>query len=150
MQTAEVLTEDELTPSNLKKFFESIYLKASLNDHGYLLVQADGELPVGITLDHHRKLLKFLVAYDNGHGQLALEHVNRMNDSYILARFSVSEPGDSIFVDYHLPYEGGITPYQLLSVLRIFAKVGPAAIHEESSRIQEEDPGCVVPDRVLN
>jgi hypothetical protein len=114
MQTAEVLTEDELTPSNLKKFFESIYLKASLNDHGYLLVQADGELPVGITLDHHRKLLKFLVAYDNGHGQLALEHVNRMNDSYILARFSVSEPGDNIFVDYHLTRAGSLpTNYSL-------------------------------------
>ena len=114
MQTAKVLTEDELTPSNLKKFFESIYLKASLNDHGYLLVQADGELSVGITLDQHRKLLKFLMAYDNGHGELTLEHVNRMNDSYILTRFSVSQPGDSIFIDYHLPYEGGITPYQLL------------------------------------
>jgi hypothetical protein len=94
MQTTEVLTEDELTPTNLKKFFESIYLKASLNDHGYLLVQADGVLPIMITLDQERKLLKFLLAYDNGHGQLTLKHINRLNDSYILARFSVSEQGD--------------------------------------------------------
>src|SRR5436305_2248093 len=106
MATAEVLTEDELTFSNLKKFFESIYLKASLNDRGYLIVQADGVLPVSITLDQDRKLLKFLLAYDNGHGQFTLKHINRMNDSYILARFSVSEQGDSVYIDYHLPYEG--------------------------------------------
>jgi hypothetical protein len=143
MQTAEVLTEDELTPSNLKKFFESIYLKASLNDRGYLIVHADGMLPVCITLDQDRKLLKFLLAYDNGHGQLTLKHINRMNDSYILARFSVSEQGDSVYIDYHLPYEGGVSPYQLLYVLRTFSRVGPAALHEEAS-------DCVVPDRVLN
>jgi putative sensory transduction regulator len=143
MQTAKVLTEDELTPSNLKKFFESIYLNASLNDRGYLIVQADGMLPVNITLDQDRKLLKFLLAYDNGHGQLTLKHINRLNDSYILARFSVSEQGDSVYIDYHLPYEGGVTPYQLLSVLRIISRVGPAALHEEAS-------DCVVPDRVLN
>ena len=107
-------------------------------------------LPVLITLDQHRKLLKFLLIYDNGHGHLTLNHINSLNDSYILARFSVSEQGDSIFVDYHLPYDGGITPYQLLTVLRIFSKVGPAAIHEEASRIHEEDSVAAVPESALH
>jgi hypothetical protein len=150
MQTAEVLTEDELTLSNLKKFFERIYLNASLNDRGHLIVQADGVLPVSITLDQDRKLLKFLLAYDNGHGQFTLKHINRINDSYILARFSVSEQGDSIYIDYHLPYEGGITPYQLLSVLRLFTRAGANAIHEEALRIHEEDSGGVVPESPLH
>jgi hypothetical protein len=150
MQSAKVLTEDEITPSNLKKFFESIYLKANLTDHGHLIVQADDVLPVAITLDQHKKLLKLLFVYENDHGQRALKYVNYMNDTYNLARFTVSSSGKSIGVDYDLPYRGGINPYQLLSVLRIFTKVCVAALTEEESRIQEEDPGCVVPDRVLN
>jgi hypothetical protein len=108
MQTAEVLTEDELTPSNLKKFFESIYLKADLTDHDALIVQADDVLPVAITLDQHKKLLKLLFAYENDHGQWALKYVNYMNDTYNLARFTVSSSGKSIGVDYDLPYRGGI------------------------------------------
>jgi hypothetical protein len=150
MATAKALTEDELTPSRLKKFFERIYLKASLNERGYLRVEADNVLPVFITQDQHRKLLKFLVIYDNEDRKLGIKHANRLNDSYILARFSVSEQGDCISIDYQLPYEGGITPYQLLAVLRVFSKAAASAIHEEWSQTYEEAPGSITPERVLN
>jgi hypothetical protein len=150
MKTAKVLSEDDLTLEKLKKFFESIYLNVSLNDRGYLIVEADGLLPVAITLDQPRKLLKFLMAYGNEYGQLALKHINRMNETYNLVRFSTSGAGDNICVAYHLPYDGGITPYQLLAVLRLFSRVASFAIHEEASQTHEKDPDCALPERVLN
>ena len=150
MATAKVLTEDEITLSNLKKFFESIYVRADLTDHDALIVQADDVLPVCITLDQQRKLLKLLFAYENDHGQRALEYVNHMNDTYSLARFTVSSSGKSIGVDYDLPYRGGINPYQLLSVLRIFTKVCIAALTEKESRIQEEAAPSGIPEGVLH
>lgn len=111
MRSVKVLTEDEITLSNLKKFFERIYLKADLTGHGALIVQSDGVLPVGITLDQQRKLLKLLVHYENDHGHRSLKYVNYMNDTYSLAKFTVSSSGKSIGIDYDLPYAGGINPY---------------------------------------
>jgi hypothetical protein len=78
------------------------------------------------------------------------KHTNRMNDSYVLARFCIPDQGNRVDVDYYLPFEGGVIAYQLISALRILARVAPAAIHEECSQTYEDAPGSITPERVLN
>jgi hypothetical protein len=150
MKTAKVLSEDDLTPEKLKKFFEGLYMKTELTERDHLIVHVDNGSSVFITLDKHRKLLKFVMAYNNEIFQLGIANTNRINNSYILGRFSISEQGDSIIVDYCLPYEDGVSPYHLLSVLRILASVANDAIGEEISRIQQETSNHIVPEHTLN
>jgi|GraSoiStandDraft_57_1057295.scaffolds.fasta_scaffold265863_2 Putative bacterial sensory transduction regulator len=150
MKTAKVLSEDDLTPEKLKKFFEGLYMKTELTERDHLIVHVDNGSSVFITLDRRRKLLKFGIAYNNEIFQLGIANTNRINNSYILGRFSISEQGDSIIVDYCLPYDGGVSPYQLLSVLRILTSVVNEAIGEEISRIQQEASNHIVPEHTLN
>lgn len=148
MSTAyKVLTEDEVTIPILKEIIESAFLKAILDNDGDLIVHTDNGPRVIMTVDKDRKLIRFLLIYDNESGWLKAEHTNRMNDSCIFARFSVPDRGDVITIDYYLPFEGGVTAYQLISALRILARVVPAVIHEESSR--EEASRCSAPIRLL-
>jgi hypothetical protein len=152
MKTAKVLTEEDLTPPNLKKILEGIYIDSDLNERGHLIVHADPTVAVLITLNKYRKLLQLQLAFDNLNLQLGVENVNRMNNNYNLGRFSVSEEGDTLFIDFDLPYIGGVTPWQLLAVLRTLSTVAPAAILEEVSRIQQqqEPSTSTEPVRVLN
>jgi hypothetical protein len=65
MKTAKVLSEDDLTPEKLKKFFEGLYMKTELTERDHLIVHVDNGSSVFITLDMRRKLLKFGIAYNN-------------------------------------------------------------------------------------
>lgn len=150
MKTTKGLSEDDLTPEKLKKFFEGLYMKTELTERDHLIVHVDNRSSVFITLDKHRKLLKFMMAYNNEIFQLGIANTNRINNGYILGRFSISEQGDSIIVDYCLPYEDAVSPYQLLSVLRILTSVANEAIGEEISRIQQEASNHIVPEHTLN
>ncbi len=144
---SKVLTEDEVTIPKIKEIIERAFLKAILDNDGDLIVHTDNGPRVIMTVDKDRKLIKFLAIYANESGWLKAEHTNRINDNYIFARFSVPDQGDVITIDYYLPFEGGVTAYQLISALRIFARVGSAAIHEEASR--EEASSCSTPARLL-
>jgi hypothetical protein len=134
MIAAKVLTEDKVNIAKIKEIIESAFLKATLDNDGDLIVHTDNGPRVIISVDEDRKLIRFLLIYDNESGWFKAEHTNRMNDSYIFARFSVPDQGDRVDIDYFLPFEGGVIAYQLISALRIFARVAPAAIHEEASR----------------
>jgi len=150
MKTAKVLTENDLTPLNLRRFFQSEYMNAYVFEDERVYVHVDDGLLVQISLDKTNKLLKFFVAYDNDTFQLGIANINVINLTNILGRFAVYEHRDIIIVTYHLPYEGGITPYQLLAVLRTLATVANDAIDEEASRVQEEPPDSIKSKKVLN
>jgi hypothetical protein len=85
MTTAsKVLTEDEVTIPILKEIIESAFRKAILDNDGDLIVHTDNGPRVIMTVDKDRKLIRFLLIYDNESGWLKAEHTNRMNDSYRL------------------------------------------------------------------
>lgn len=150
MATAKVLTEDEVNIAKIKEIIEKAFLKATLVNDGDLIVYIDNGPRVIMSVDKDRKLIRFLSIYANESGQLGAKHTNRMNDSYVLARFCIVDQGNRVDVDYYLPFEGGVIAYQLISALRILARVAPAAIHQECSQTYEEAPGSITPERVLN
>lgn len=129
MASARLLAESEVTMSNLDELFRQAFFKTSLDKDGDLIVQSDGPRVI-VTIDQQKKLVKFMAVYglreEAALGpKLAL--VNRMNDEIIYVRFSV--PRDDILVaDYFLLFQEGIPAFQLVSSLRLFARVVPAAI----------------------
>ena len=55
--------------------------------------------------------------------------VNQLNDDYILCRFSIhGHQPDMLIADYYLPFDKGVTPFQIVTSLRLFARVAPDAI----------------------
>ncbi len=131
MATAEVLAEDEVTTSNLAQVFKRAFFKTSIDNDGDLIVQTDGPRVI-VTLNQDNKLIKFMTIYGvKESARLDLKHnfTNRMNDEIIVVRFSVPKTRpDMLIADYYLPFEEGIPAFQIVSALRLFARVVPAAI----------------------
>lgn len=129
MASARLLAESEVTMSNLDELFRQAFFQTSLDKDGDLIVQSDGPRVI-VTIDQQKKLVKFMAVYGL-RAEVALGPklalVNRMNDEIIYVRFSV--PRDDILVaDYFLLFQEGIPAFQLVSSLRLFARVVPAAI----------------------
>jgi len=95
------------------------------------VVQTDGPR-VLVTIDEDRHLVKYMAIYgvvewSPIEQKLALS--NALNDKFIFARFSIPEKRDDVLIaDYFLPYEGGIPAFQIISAIRLFSRVVPAAI----------------------
>jgi len=131
MAMAEVLAEDEVTTSNLAQIFKRAFLKTSLDKDGDLIVHTDGPRVI-VTLNQDKKLIKFMTIYGvKESARLDLKHTftNRMNDEIIVGRFSVPKTRpDMLIADYYLPFEEGIPAFQIMSALRLFARIVPGAI----------------------
>ena len=131
MAMAEVLAENEVTTSNLTQIFKRAFFKTSLDKDGDLIVHTDGPRVI-VTLNQDNKLIKFMTIYGvKESARLDLKHTftNRMNDEIIVGRFSVPKTRpDMLIADYYLPFEEGIPAFQIVSALRLFARVVPGAI----------------------
>ncbi len=129
MASARLLAESEVTTSTLDDLFKQAYFKTSLDKDGDLIVQSDGPRVI-VTVDQQKKLVKFMAVYglrEEAALEPKLALANRMNDEIIYVRFSV--PRDDILVaDYFLLFQEGIPAFLLVSSLRLFARVVPAAI----------------------
>lgn len=129
MASAEVLGEDEVTTANLTQIFKRAFFKTSLDKDGDLAVHTDGPRVI-VTVDQDRKLLKFMAIYgikESADQDVKYAFANKMNDDVIMARFSIPRP-DVLLADYFLPFEEGIPAFQIVSALRLFARIVPGAI----------------------
>jgi len=131
MANIEVLSENEVTKENLASLFKRAFMSSSFDEDGDLVVQTDGPR-VFVTVDEDKKLLNYMAIYGvKESSPLELKHAltNKMNDKIIFGRFSIPERRPDILIaDYFLPYEEGIPTFQIISAIRLFAKVVPGAI----------------------
>jgi|YNPNPStandDraft_1061719.scaffolds.fasta_scaffold09435_3 hypothetical protein len=131
MADVEYLTESEVTKENLAQLFKRAFFNTTFDSDGDLVVQTDGPR-VLVTIDPERHLVKYMAIYGVTEWspieqKLALS--NALNDKFIFARFSIPEKRDDVLIaDYFLPYEGGIPAFQIISAIRLFSRVVPAAI----------------------
>jgi hypothetical protein len=125
------LEENEVTKSNLSNLFKSAFFKTSLDSDGNLVVQTDGP-KVFVTLDSSHKLIIFMTVYEvkkSARIDLKNQFVNKMNDEFVFVRFSIPKKlPDMLVADYHLPFEEGISTYQVIAAIRLFARIVPNAI----------------------
>lgn len=128
---ADMLTEQDITTANLDEMFKRAFFKTSLDNDGDLVVHTDGPRVI-VTINESNKLLKFMSIYgikESAPLEAAHAFVNKMNDEIIFARFSVPESRkDVLIADYYIPFEEGLPAFQLVSAMRLFARVVPSAI----------------------
>lgn len=125
------LEEHEVTTQSLSKIFKNILFKTSFDDDGDLIVYTDGPR-VLVTLNSSQKLTKFMSLYGvKKSARLDIKHelINKLNDQYIFVRFAIPEKRpDVLMADYYLPFEEGVSSYQVAKAIRLFAQVVPNAI----------------------
>ncbi|WP_295434023.1 YbjN domain-containing protein [uncultured Thiodictyon sp.] len=132
MTTLEALSEAEVTEAGLTLFFKRAFIPSSLDGMGNVTVEMDS-VRVTLVVDENIKLMKFMAVFGLADAApLELKHafVNRLNENLYFARFSVPNVRpDLLIADYWLPFEEGISVFQIISALRWFAKIVPSAIH---------------------
>ncbi len=129
-----VLPENEMSQQTLKAYFEQAAMTAEIDSDGDLKITEDGFK--GFLLVHaERKIVTIFALY----GMKAsapeiqkLQLVNRLNDKIILVRFCMPNP-TTLWCDYQLSYEGGLTPYYLINTYRMFSRVTRQAVAQQDT-----------------
>lgn len=134
MATPEYLAENEVTIPNLVQLFKRAFLKTSFDDDGDLFVNINS-VPVYIYIDNGNKYLRFESIFrfkEADNLGLKYQMMNNLNDEWMMVRFRV--PANShtnlLLSDFHIPYEEGILPFQIIASIRLFAEIVPAAIQK--------------------
>jgi len=126
------IAEKGVTAQSLMELFNGAFYPATIDDDGDITVEVDGG-NILISIIKSKKLIQFYALFGfkkcNMEARVAL--ANRLNDKYILARFSVPEDRDSLIADYCLAYEGGIPAVQIISTLRMFSELITTAVIEK-------------------
>ena len=129
MDTSTFLEENEVTPENIASLFRQAFYNASVDEDEDVVIYTEN-LALFISINSNLKLLQYTALYEfKDFAQTSEKHsfVNSVNDEYVLVRFAADE--DTLCADYFLPYEGGISPLQIVSSLRLFSKIVPIAIN---------------------
>jgi hypothetical protein len=124
MSTIEIIDEGEVSIEKIENLFKKAFIKAKTLEDREVWVETESTIPVKIEVYTERKMIKFQsstgikMAAPNSEKH---KFVNKLNGA-LLVRFYIYD--DCIIVgDYYLPYEGGITAFQIVNVYRIFSKV---------------------------
>ena len=129
----EIIAENIVTPETIRDIFRRAYFSTTLDDDGDVRVETDDPI-VFVSINANNKLLKYTTVYafrETTSMEPKLAFVNRMNDELIFCRFSVPEDEpDLLMADYYLPFGEGVPAFQIVSALRLFARVVPRAIHD--------------------
>ena len=139
METVEIIAENEVTSQNLSVVFKRAFLSTTLDSDGDLFVATESLRRVRVVVDEDRKLLGYRAIFGvKEHVPLELKHafVNKMNDAVVFVRFCIPEDRpDILWADYFIPFEEGIPAFQIVSALRLFARVTTRSIR----RFDDED-----------
>jgi hypothetical protein len=150
-----LLKEAEVTAEKLQEIFTAAFLKTDRTPAGDLRVAA-GPAKVMIKVSEKKKHLYFFAIYGFKDGvplEKKLAFANKLNNELTLARFSVTEKG-SLWCDYAIAYEEGITAYAIVNAVRKVARViaagqargsaarllKPAATYSARSSTQKRTP----------
>ena len=121
----DVLQENEVTVDRLENLFKSAFMPCARTADGDLRIDDDDGVRTWIRVDADRKAVTMISVWAIKQSvplEKKLTWINQLNCKLILVRFCVPQP-DSLYCDYQLRYQGGLTPVQLVSSVRAFARV---------------------------
>ncbi len=126
------LNEDKVTPTHLLQLFKNALMKASLDEENDIRVTTGLGSLFLIEVLSEQKMLKYVSLFGfkkqaNQSEKLLL--LNQLNSGVILSRFSMPK-ADALLSEYFLPYEEGISSYQVINCLRLFEQVTTGAIRQ--------------------
>jgi len=128
----EFIREEDVSAGKLLSLFKQAFFAVEARPDDCLLVTAEGGMSLHVRVDTGRKLLMFSACFELQaaapmEGKLAF--VNVANDTVIFVRFSITDE-TTLYVDYHLPFNGGVTPAAVIAAVRHMGRVTPQAINE--------------------
>lgn len=133
MSEKELIAESEVTTETLVDLFEQAFYKTSVDSDGDVLVNVD-DYRVFVILDEDRRFLKYMALHavkESASQESKLALVNKLNDRYIFSRFSIhGQDSNQLVADYFLSFEKGVTGYQIIRSLRMFARLVPDSISD--------------------
>jgi len=126
------INEDKVTPTHLLQLFKNALMKASLDEDNDIRVTTGPGSLFLLEVLSEQKMLKYVSLFGfkkhaNTSEKLAL--LNKLNSGIILSRFSMPRE-DVLLSEYFLPYEEGISSYQVVNCLRLFERVTTGAIRQ--------------------
>lgn len=128
------IPDDRVTVEAVKAVLEQAAITAEVDSDGDLKI-TDGGLIAFIRVEPERKLLTLFAIYRIKESAPELERlrlVNRLNDKIILVRFSAPNE-TTLWCDYQFSFDGGITPYALINILRNFTRVTQQAVAQQDT-----------------
>ncbi|MFT5465537.1 MAG: hypothetical protein ACI8UO_000632 [Verrucomicrobiales bacterium] len=120
----DLLSEDDLNLKEIKSLFDSAFIKSEIDEDGDLKIE-DGGLKTFITVDEEKMMITYFSIWPLRAGapeMKKLQLVNSLNDDLIVVRYCMPKP-TTLWCDYQVLYEGGITPYSIINNYRTFVKV---------------------------
>lgn len=125
------LEEDQIDPASILEVFDT-FTKATLDDDKDIRVTTAPSTMFLVKVLQDKKILKYLSMFgfkDSATESSKLAFLNELNSTVILSRFSMPR-ADILVSEYFLPYEKGISSYQVINSFRLFERVTLAAIRE--------------------
>lgn len=128
-RASKLMPEEHVSLAKIEQMLENAFFDCELLPDDSIRVQADN-LKIFVTINGANHLLRFTTFYglrkyvDMGE---KLAFANKLNDDYILIRASVSDD-TTLEIDAHLPFNGGVLPLHIVTLLRLMARVIPSAL----------------------
>ncbi|WP_349646983.1 YbjN domain-containing protein [Candidatus Parabeggiatoa sp. HSG14] len=126
------LNEDKVNPDSLLQLFKNALMKAYLDEDSDIRVTTGLGSVFLIEVLSDQKMLKYVSMFGfkkHANATKKLTFLNQLNSGIILSRFSMPRE-DVLLSEYFLPYEEGISPYQVVNCLRLFERVTTGAIRQ--------------------
>lgn len=128
MANIEAFREEEVTQEKLEDLFKQAFMSTTIDRDGDLVVESE-QVNTFVHVIKGNNLIKYAAyfAIDESYPEKdKYELANRMNRQIVFCRFSVEKK--ALVCDYFLPYEEGISKFQIISSIRLFGKIIPSAI----------------------
>ncbi len=132
----EPIPDDEISKERLEELFRSAFFKPERDADDDLVVRDDGVVTV-VKVEEDRKLITFFslwpmrTTFSEEH---KLQWINRLNDRKILVRFCMPKP-TLLWVDYQFLYEGGVSPYFIITAYKRYVSICRELSKEDEDEI---------------
>jgi len=128
------LSESEVTIKTLVECFTSAFLKVADEESDSFWVPGES-LKTKVTIDEKRKYLRFSIVYqlsDKTTSSVAITQCNKVNEEYIVIRFSALEIQGTqcVACNYYMTYEEGLIAFQLIKMVKKFEQFTVEALRE--------------------
>lgn len=120
---SDLIQEHEVNIERLESIFNSQYYSTEHDKDGKLIVHAEGS-HIYVKIDSDRKIIHFSAFWilkQRAKEIDKLRFASQLNFDYIFLSWSVPDP-EALFASYDFPFEGGITPYSIGHVLKLFLR----------------------------
>jgi hypothetical protein len=130
-QTLGMLSENDVTTSNLRVLFNTAFLRCEVDRDGDLVIQDEGAVTYA-SVHEDRKYIRFFslckLRPEFSDAQ-KLNLVNTMNKEVMLVRFFAHD-ATRLVCDYWFSFDNGVSAYQIMSSYRWYRRVVTGAIQQ--------------------